>query len=62
MASIERTAYPCFRMPLTPTELRDHFTPTTDEVALASKKTREPAALLTLLALQEAMETCIRLI
>lgn len=51
MTSIDRTNYPRFRYPPTPTELRDAFTPTQDESIWATKKTREPAACLTLLVL-----------
>jgi TnpA family transposase len=51
MASIERTAYPLLTAHLTPRELDDAFTPTTDEAAWARRRCRTPHHLLALAVL-----------
>jgi hypothetical protein len=48
LASIDRTAYPRFKRVVSPRELAEAFTPTTDEVAWARGKTQNDQHLLVL--------------
>ncbi len=56
MTTIDRTAYPRFRAPLTPTELHDHFIPTAKELTLAEANTRDDVAKLTFLVLYKCFQ------
>jgi TnpA family transposase len=56
VASIERTAYPRFKLTPTTQELLDLYTPTTEELAFAQQITRSPAYLLTLVVLLKAFQ------
>jgi TnpA family transposase len=57
MTAIDRTAYPRFRAPLTPSELHEHFTPTAAEMALAEAQTPDAAGKLAFLVLYKCMQT-----
>jgi Domain of unknown function (DUF4158) len=56
MASIERTAYPRFKAPLTTQELTRLYTPTTEEVTLAQHQTSSPRRQFLVLVLLKAFQ------
>lgn len=56
MASIERTAYPHFRLIPTAQQLQAHYTPVAEEIAWAARVTRRPAHLLGLVVLLRCFE------
>jgi uncharacterized protein DUF4158 len=56
VASIERTAYPRFKSPLTSQELVDLYTPTPEDLAFAQRQTPTPARQFFVLVLLKAFQ------
>ena len=56
MASIERTAYPRFKLSLSTHELVDLYTPTLEELAFAQRQTPSPARQFSVLVLLKAFQ------
>lgn len=56
MTTLERTAYPTFKIAPTPKELAEHYTPTASEVAFAQAQARSKSGQLSLLVMLKAFQ------
>lgn len=56
MTSLERTAYPTFKIAPTPKELAEQYTPTASEVTFAQSQTRSKSGQLSVLVMLKACQ------